>query len=133
MLYAPRNRREAASQAIALPNIRAQVWDKTRGWCYYCGAQLNPWANFVIDHIRPVSKGGSDEIENLAPVCKSCNARKGNRHPEELRRILGHALHGSLWSYQRVKWLRALGLIAIPPEPQTLFRFYYEIVGCYED
>lgn len=130
-LYKPRNRREAASLHIAQPNIRAQVWDKTRGWCYYCGAQLNPWSNFAIDHIRPVNKGGSDEIENLAPICKTCNSRKGDKHPEELRHILAHAMHAALWNEQRVRWLQRIGAAQVAPGPLLPFKFYFEIVGCY--
>lgn len=33
---------------------------------------------FHIDHLQPVSLGGSDELENLALACSRCNQRRSN-------------------------------------------------------
>ena len=34
-----------------------------------------------IDHIIPVSKGGSDDLENLHILQSGANAKKGNNYP----------------------------------------------------
>jgi hypothetical protein len=36
-------------------------------------------ATFHVEHIIPVSEGGSDDLENLCLACPSCNLQKSNR------------------------------------------------------
>jgi 5-methylcytosine-specific restriction endonuclease McrA len=41
--------------------------------------------NLSEDHVRPLSRGGSDYIENIQPLCVPCNCAKGNRHATDYR------------------------------------------------
>jgi len=45
--------------------------------CRYCGKQP-PHVTLVIDHVIPVSKGGTNDDGNLATSCNECNQGKSN-------------------------------------------------------
>jgi 5-methylcytosine-specific restriction endonuclease McrA len=48
--------------------------------CAYCGVQLDAP---TMDHVVPLSKGGTNDIDNIVPACKSCNSRKRDRDLNE--------------------------------------------------
>ena len=46
--------------------------------CHYCGVELRPADRWHVDHRVPVSRGGSDDPDNLVVACTLDNLRKGD-------------------------------------------------------
>lgn len=44
--------------------------------CLCCGRDD---VSLTVDHVVPVSRGGSNDIVNIQPLCQSCNSKKGTR------------------------------------------------------
>ncbi len=66
--------------------IRDKVLEKTDRCCHICHKKLAKKNYGVVvmrgawevDHSIPISKGGSNHLNNLFPACIPCNRKKGN-------------------------------------------------------
>lgn len=56
--------------------IRWQVIERAKARCEYCQTQQAIVGYMEIDHIVPVSAGGSNDIDNLSLACHVCNHSK---------------------------------------------------------
>jgi hypothetical protein len=55
--------------------------------CFWCGHEL-PKEAITVDHYIPLSKGGSNNTENLRIACYGCNQKRGNAMPEDTPQII---------------------------------------------
>jgi hypothetical protein len=61
------------------PKKRVEVLVRDNYTCQMCGASRSSGAVLEIDHIHPVSKGGTNDLSNLQVLCRDCNAGKSNQ------------------------------------------------------
>ena len=59
--------------------VRNSIFERDQGKCAYCNGQMLYSDNWHIDHIQPVSKGGTNEETNLVLSCSRCNLEKSNK------------------------------------------------------
>ncbi len=66
-------------------SFTAEEWeelcDKYENKCLCCGKKKK----LTADHVVPLSKGGTSNIDNIQPLCGTCNSRKGNRNEIDYR------------------------------------------------
>ena len=54
--------------------VRELVRRRAQYCCEYCGLHEHDVSGqLTIDHIQPLSKGGNDDVDNLAYSCIWCN------------------------------------------------------------
>lgn len=55
--------------------------------CQSC-FKTEPEIKITIDHVQPVSKGGTNHIDNLQPLCMNCNQKKHAKYSPVAASIL---------------------------------------------
>lgn len=53
------------------------IFDRSNGICYYCGIKLDT-KNFDVEHKIPISRDGTNSVDNLVASCIPCN--RGDKH-----------------------------------------------------
>ena len=51
------------------------------GRCHYCQRRAK---GLTIDHVKPLSLGGTNTPDNIVAACRSCNSAKGQRPPDAM-------------------------------------------------
>ena len=61
---------------------RHNIYLRDGNRCQYCGHRFAS-SELSLDHVIPLSRGGTSTWENVVCACLSCNVKKGNRTPQE--------------------------------------------------
>jgi len=70
--------------------VKNSVWakyigaNKAEGKCYVCKRTIHI-TDFDLGHNKARSKGGSDNISNLRPICRTCNTSMGTQSIESFK------------------------------------------------
>lgn len=70
------------------PKKRFLVLNRDNFTCQYCGLKAWRWVQLQVDHIKPVSKWGTNDLENLTTSCFECNIWKGSSDEEKIEELL---------------------------------------------
>jgi hypothetical protein len=81
---------------IQFPDARTMYLNRDSGRCHLCGGLIQETSIngvdefcFWIDHVIPVSQGGTDHPSNVRPAHQNCRINRGSRSVEEYREVLG--------------------------------------------
>ncbi len=80
-----RSRNYRAREVAAVGSFTSAEWlalvETYAGRCAYCGER----GPLEADHRTPLSRGGTNTIDNILPACRMCNARKHRLTEAEFR------------------------------------------------
>lgn len=68
---------ERIQRARMTPKYKEEIKQRDGYRCQICGRGLADGVKLEVDHIKPVSKGGTSDPENLRTLCWDCNRGKG--------------------------------------------------------
>lgn len=79
--------RNAPGQSYTVEQI-SSLWNAVKHKCACCGCVISLKTRH-IDHIVPLSRGGSNEIRNVQFLCAKCNTRKAAKDPIDFMQSRG--------------------------------------------
>lgn len=75
-----RARKAGAEGEYTMADVR-RAYKAQRGKCWWCGEECGE--SYHVDHLVPLSRGGSNSSDNLVISCPACNCSKNDKLPYE--------------------------------------------------
>jgi len=77
--YIHRRRAKKAANGGTFTTAEWQQLKSFYGFRCLCCGEIEPKIKLTVDHIVPIQLGGSNDITNIQPLCRTCNLRKGTQ------------------------------------------------------
>jgi hypothetical protein len=91
---------------ILLPVDVLRIYNSGLWCCVYCGrrCQCSPGEpnNMTLDHVVPLSRGGTNDRWNIVPACPECNQAKDSQELSTWLRLVGVPLTEYRYRWQRI-------------------------------
>lgn len=84
MLRESRHRRRARELEVEGSHTKEDIllqYRSQHGKCWWCAKKVG--SKYHVDHVRPITRGGSDNPNNLVVSCPFCNRSKKDKLPQE--------------------------------------------------
>jgi len=105
----------------AIPKaVKDEVRAMFDGRCGYCGEDMD---SMHIDHIKPIKRGGTDDLENLMPSCSVCNNYKYTGDIEYFRNKIADCIRKSRNSSVSFRMAERYELVIIKSTRPVKFLF----------
>lgn len=85
-----RRARKLANGGSHTPEQIEELYAKQHQRCAGCNKSIRK--HYEIDHIIPITRGGSNDISNIQLLCMPCNRTKHNKPPEQWAKEQGRLL-----------------------------------------
>lgn len=69
--------RQKKERSIA-NSLRMYILNRDKCKCVVCGKSVQDNVTLNVDHVIPVSRGGTSDMHNLCTLCSDCNNGKSN-------------------------------------------------------
>jgi hypothetical protein len=73
-------------RALAIRQIRVQIWDRQNGACVRCPALLT-WESMHMHERKSRGRGGNYGLDNSEGLCFACHLGEFGAHPEKQLRF----------------------------------------------